>query len=56
MEKAEAALEDAKREHDEAATAIEQDLAAVQRRADEEQERWEKLKERLEEALRKASR
>ncbi len=55
MEKAEAALEDAKRDHDKAATAIEQDLAAVQRRADAEQERWEKLKARLEAALRKAS-
>ena len=56
MEKAETALKDAEREHDEVVAAIEKDLAAVQRRADEEQERWEKLKERLEEALRKASR
>ena len=56
MEEAEAALKNAGREHDEAAAAIEQELADVQRRADTEQERWDKLKERLEAALRKASR
>jgi colicin import membrane protein len=56
MEKAETALSDAKREHDEAAAAIEQELAAVQRRADAEQERWEQLKVSLETALRKAGR
>jgi colicin import membrane protein len=55
-EKAETALNDAKREHDEAAAAIEQELAAVQRRADAEQERWKQLKESLETALRKAGR
>jgi colicin import membrane protein len=56
IEKAETALNDAKREHDEAAAAIEQELAAVQRRAHAEQERWEQLKESLETALRKAGR
>jgi colicin import membrane protein len=56
MEKAETALNDAEHEHEEAAAAIERDLAAVQRRADSEQERWGKLKERLEAELRKASR
>jgi hypothetical protein len=39
-------LEVAVREHDKTVAAIEQDLAAVQRRADAEQKRWEKLKER----------
>ena len=56
MEEAEAALKNAEREHDETAAAIDQELADVQRRADAEQERWEKLKERLEADLRKASR
>jgi len=56
MEKAELALQDAKREHEEKAAAIEEDLEAVQTRARAEEERWEKSKERLETALRKASR
>ena len=56
MEKAELALQDAKCEHEEKAAAIEEDLEAVQTRARVEEERWEKLKERLETALRKASR
>jgi colicin import membrane protein len=55
MEKAEAALEDARREHDKIAVAIDKDLAAMRRRADEEEERWRKAKERLETALRNAS-
>jgi hypothetical protein len=55
MEKAEAALEDGRREHDRRAAAIDKDLAAIRRRADEEEERWRKVKERLETALRKAS-
>ena len=54
--KAETELEVAVREHDKRVAAIEHDLAAVQRRADAEQERWEKLKERLETALRNAGR
>jgi colicin import membrane protein len=56
MEKTEAELEVAVREHDKTVAAIEQDLAAVQRRADAEQKRWEKLKERLETDLRNAGR
>jgi colicin import membrane protein len=55
MEKAEAALENARQEHDRRAAAIDKDLAAIRRQADEEKERWRKVKERLETALRKAS-
>jgi colicin import membrane protein len=55
MEKAKGRLEQAKRKHDNAAAAINRELAAVQRRADAEQEHWEKLKQRLETALRHAS-
>ena len=55
MEKAEAALEDARQEHDKRAAAIDKDLAAMRRWAGEEEERWRKVKERLETALRKAS-
>ena len=55
MEKAEAALEDARQEHDKRAAAIDKDLAAMRRRADEEEVRWRKVKERLDTALRKAS-
>jgi hypothetical protein len=44
------------REHDKTVAAIEQDLAAVQRRADAEQKRWEKLKERLDTDLGNAGR
>jgi colicin import membrane protein len=54
--KAETELEVAAREHDKKIAVIEHDLAAVQRLADAEQKRWEKLKERLETALRKAGR
>jgi len=56
MAQAEAALADARRDHEEAAAALEEDLAAAQRRAEAEKERWEKLKQRLETNLRKASR
>jgi colicin import membrane protein len=55
MEKAKGRLEQAKRKHDNAAAAINRELAAVQRRADAEQEHWERLKQRLETALRHAS-
>jgi colicin import membrane protein len=54
--RAETELEAAAREHDKKTAVIEHDLAAVQRRADAEQKRWEKLKERLETALRNAGR
>jgi colicin import membrane protein len=56
MEMAELALQDAKREHEAHAAAIEKDLVAVQTRARAEEDRWEKSKERLETAVRKASR
>jgi colicin import membrane protein len=56
MEKAEAALETAKRDHEERAAEIDKDLAAVQRRAEAEEERWQELKDRLETELRKAGR
>jgi colicin import membrane protein len=56
MDKAEAALAEAKQKHEESAEEIAKDLAATQRRADAEEERWQKLKDRLEEDLRKASR
>jgi colicin import membrane protein len=56
MEKAEAALGKARRDHEEQVAEIEKDLAAVQRRAEAEEERWQELKERLETKLRKASR
>lgn len=56
MEKAEAALGKARRDHEEQVAEIEKDLAAVQRRAEAEEERWQELKERLETELRKASR
>jgi hypothetical protein len=54
--KAETELEVAARQHDKKTAVIEHDLAALQRRADAEQKRWEKLKERLETALRNAGR
>jgi colicin import membrane protein len=55
MEKAEGALEIARREHDRKAAIIEKDREAVDRRAQAEDERWQKLQGRLNEALRKAS-
>jgi colicin import membrane protein len=56
MEKAERALEDARRDHDERAALIEKDREVIERRAEAEQERWQKCKSRLEAALRKAGR
>jgi colicin import membrane protein len=56
MDKAEAALADARREHEENSAEIEKDLAAVQHRAEAEEERWQKVKDRLEEDVRRASR
>jgi colicin import membrane protein len=53
-EATEAVLERAAREHEKKAAQIGNDLATVQRRADAEEERWEKLKDRLEAAVRKA--
>jgi colicin import membrane protein len=56
IEKAEAELEVAAREHNKNVAALEQDLAAIQGRADAEQKRWEKLQKRLERALHNAGR
>ena len=55
MEKAEAALQKATQEHEKNVAAIDKDLASIRRRVEEEEERWRKIKGRLETALRKAS-
>jgi colicin import membrane protein len=52
--KAEAALEEAKRDHETRVEEIERDRAALDRRAQAEDARWEKQKEELEAALRRA--
>ena len=52
--KAEAALESARRSHEATVTKIEKDRAAIEQRAKAEEARWDKVKERLEAALRKA--
>ncbi|MEZ0081453.1 colicin import membrane protein [Bradyrhizobium japonicum] len=54
LEKAEAALESAEQGHEAVVAEIEKDRAAVERRADAEQERWEKVRVRLRAALREA--
>jgi colicin import membrane protein len=56
IEKAEAALENARRQHDEKAASIESDREILERRAQDEEKRWQKLKSRLEGGLQKASR
>jgi colicin import membrane protein len=52
--KAEAALEEAKRDHETKVEEIERDRAALERRSQAEDARWEKQKENLETALRRA--
>jgi colicin import membrane protein len=52
--KAETALEEAKREHEAKVEQIERDRAALDRRAQAEDARWEKQKDKLETALRRA--
>jgi colicin import membrane protein len=52
--KAEAALEEAQRDHEAKVEAIERDGAAHERRSQAEDARWEKRKEQLETALRRA--
>jgi len=52
--KAQAALDDAKAEHDATTRAIEAERAALDKRAEDEEVRWEKRKEKLEAALRRA--
>jgi len=51
---AEAALEEAKRDHEAKVEEIERDRAALDRRSQAEDARWEKQKEKLEAALRRA--
>jgi colicin import membrane protein len=54
IDKAQAALDKAEREHDERVAAIETDRAAIDQRSQAEEARWEKLKEKLKEAVRRA--
>jgi colicin import membrane protein len=56
IERAKLALDDARREHDERGALIEKEREALERRAADEEIRWEKAKSRLEAALQKASR
>jgi colicin import membrane protein len=53
--KAERALEQAKREHETKVREIEKDRAALDRRSQAENARWEKQREKLDAALRRAS-
>ena len=55
IEKAEAALEEARSQHDKRAALIESDREMLERRAQDEEKQWQKLKSRLEDGLRKAS-
>jgi hypothetical protein len=52
--KAEAALEEAKRDHEAKVEEIERDRAALDRRSQVEDARWQRQKEKLEAALRRA--
>jgi hypothetical protein len=54
MAEAEAALEAARREHESATAEIEKDRAAIERRAEAEDARWDKVRHRLAAVLRKA--
>src|SRR5262245_42206379 len=56
IERANLALDQARREHDERAALIEKERETLERRAADEETRWEKVKSRLEAALQKASR
>jgi colicin import membrane protein len=56
MSKAEAALEQGRHEHETVTAKIEADRAALDKRADAEEARWNNKLKRLEEDLRKASR
>jgi colicin import membrane protein len=56
MKGAEAALAEARREHEENSSEIDKDRAEIEHRAEAEEECGQKVKDRLEEALRKASR
>jgi hypothetical protein len=52
--KAKAAIDEARRDHDERMSTIEAERAALEKRSEAEDERWEKQKENLETALRRA--
>jgi colicin import membrane protein len=52
--KAQAAFDEAERDHDARAAAIEADRALVEKRAEDEEARWKKQKEKLAAALRRA--
>jgi len=52
--KAQAAFDEAERDHDARAAAIKADRAVVEKRAQDEVARWEKQKEKLTAALRRA--
>jgi hypothetical protein len=54
VDKAQAALDKAKREHAKRAAAIQAEVEALEKRSQTEEARWEKEKERLETALRRA--
>jgi colicin import membrane protein len=53
--RAQAALESASREHDTRLTAIDRERAKLERRQEQEDQRWEKLKKRLDSAVRRAA-
>jgi len=54
VDKAQAALEEAEREHNKRATALDAERTAVEKQSQAEDVRWEKEKEKLEGALRRA--
>lgn len=54
IDQAQAALEKAEREHDNRVATIEADRAAIEKRSQAEEARWEKQKEKLKDALRRA--
>jgi hypothetical protein len=56
VDKAQAALETAEREHAKKAAAIQVEVEALEKRSQAEDARWDKEKDRLEAALRNARR
>jgi hypothetical protein len=56
IERAKSALDDARRKHDERSASIEKDRKAVERRASDEEARWEKERSTLEAMLHKTTR
>jgi colicin import membrane protein len=55
IKKAQAALDDAKQDHETRASAIERERASLEKRSQNEEASWEKLREKLETAVRRAS-